>query len=565
MSNTDYKTVVSEDNLIETAMIRIVSKNQSPDLNIINENETFGILSIQMKKTKKTEFPTMLLFTVDITGSMNEPAYHNVSKLDVVKQTFKSMIRYIVSLHITNIKLRVHAFNETVNVVIDNMIVNKENEETILSIIQSLQADHSTNIEKALQVANDTITTILEKDPQIQVSHIFMTDGDPTTGECNPSKLAAMVNNHFPNVFIGFGFSHNVVLLKQLSDYENCDYLFVDNMEKSSLVYGETLHRYIYPALKNVEIVIDNGMIYDWKTNLWVKRLVEPIIVGEIEKIYHIKTTQPTSVCAELYGIVCSTAEVGDPSDYNILSGVLEHLKSVSISPSSCLITTIKTNAELTKYMFRQKTLELLFKSKSIADKPQKKAFKNELKIFFKTMRKFIKIHHLYQDKFLLHLCDDISIMYHSIGTQLGMMYTTARQTSQGRQYTYTSTPTAKKSREEPMDEDHGNNFDDQLLSMKSPFTKLSSNHSMSKSEEDNDITVRLSTTKLLRSSTFGKIDDVDNINELYSVMNKQINNVEDDNDYEEYDIDNYKISNDTTSCYATPSSVNTMTQVSQF
>ena len=565
MSNTDYKTVVSEDNLIETAMIRIVSNNQSPDLNIINENETFGILSIQMKKTKKTEFPTMLLFTVDITGSMNEPAYHNVSKLDVVKQTFKSMVRYIVSLHITNIKLRVHAFNETVNVVIDNMIVNKENEETILSIIQSLQADHSTNIEKALQVANDTITTILEKDPQIQVSHIFMTDGDPTTGECNPSKLAAMVNNHFPNVFIGFGFSHNVVLLKQLSDYENCDYLFVDNMEKSSLVYGETLHRYIYPALKNVEIVIDNGMIYDWKTNLWVKRLVEPIIVGEIEKIYHIKTTQPTSVCAELYGIVCSTAEVGDPSDYNILSGVLEHLKSVSISPSSSLITTIKTNAELTKYMFRQKTLELLFKSKSIADKPQKKAFKNELKIFFKTMRKFIKIHHLYQDKFLLHLCDDISIMYHSIGTQLGMMYTTARQTSQGRQYTYTSTPTAKKSREEPMDEDDGNNFDDQLLSMKSPFTKLSSNHSMSKSEEDNDITVRLSTPKLLRSSTFGKIDDVDNMNELYSVMNKQINNVEDDNDYEEYDIDNYKISNDTTSCYATPSSVNTMTQVSQF
>jgi hypothetical protein len=230
MSNTDYKTVISEDNLIENNIISLLSTHELPELNIINENETFGILSIKMKKTKKTEFPTLLLFTVDITGSMNEPAYHNVSKLDVVKQTFKSMVRYMVSLDTTNIRLRVHAFNEEVEVVIDNMIVNKENEENILSIIQSLEADNSTNIEKALNYANDTITSILEKEPNLQVNHIFMTDGDPTAGECNPSKLANMVNNNFPNVFIGFGSTHNVLLLKKLSDYENCDYLFVDNM-----------------------------------------------------------------------------------------------------------------------------------------------------------------------------------------------------------------------------------------------------------------------------------------------------------------------------------------------
>ena len=88
MSNSEYKTVVSEDNLIENTMISLVSSNEAPALDIINENETFGILSIKMKKTKKTEFPTLLLFTVDITGSMNEPAYNNVSKLDVLKAWF---------------------------------------------------------------------------------------------------------------------------------------------------------------------------------------------------------------------------------------------------------------------------------------------------------------------------------------------------------------------------------------------------------------------------------------------------------------------------------------------
>jgi len=53
MSKTDYKTVISEDNLIEKTMISLLSSSETPELDIINENETFGILSIQMKKTKK--------------------------------------------------------------------------------------------------------------------------------------------------------------------------------------------------------------------------------------------------------------------------------------------------------------------------------------------------------------------------------------------------------------------------------------------------------------------------------------------------------------------------------
>lgn len=549
MSDVNYKPVVSEDNLIEKTMITLFSNNEIPELDIINENETFGILNIKMKKTKKTEFPILLLFTVDITGSMNEAAYNNVSKLDVVKQTFKSMVRYIVSLDTTNIQIRVHAFNEHVSVVIDNTIVNKENEETILSIIQSLHADHSTNIEKALQVANETILSIIEKDPHLQVSHIFMTDGEATTGECNSSKLAAMVNNHFPNVFIGFGCSHNVVLLKQLSDYENCDYLFVDNMEKSSLVYGETLHRYIYPALKNVEIVIDNGMIYDWKTNHWVKRLVEPIIVGEIEKIYHIKTDRPTALCAELYGIVCSIAEIGNPTDYNILSGVLEHLESVSV------ITADKLNNKLTKYMFRQKTLELLFKAKSVDDKTQEKLFKDELNVFFKTMRMYMKTNNLYDDKYLINLCDDISIVYYSIGTRLGMMYTTARQTSQGRQHTYTSTPISNKNKDDDINID-SNNFDDQLLNIKLTPAKLTRSHAVGRIDIQINDTTAFSPPSLIRHHTGNpKTSEYQTFNSLK----------DDSQQLDDCNIEEYRISNITTSCYATPSSVNTMTQVSQF
>ena len=40
----------------------------------------------------------------------------------------------------------------------------------------------------------------------------------------------------------------------------------------------------------NAEIRIEDGLIYNWKTNTWDNKLVEPIIISEVEKIYHIKS-----------------------------------------------------------------------------------------------------------------------------------------------------------------------------------------------------------------------------------------------------------------------------------
>jgi len=58
-----------------------------------------------------------------------------------------------------------------------------------------------------------------------------------------------------------------------------------------------------------------------------------------------------------------------------------------------------------------------------------------------------------------------------------------------------------------------------------------------------------------------GKTNDLDNIDTLFTsstIITETFNNEDD------CDIDNYRISDNTTSCYATPSSVDTMTQVSQ-
>ena len=56
--------------VIENAYIEI--QDDTVDFEVLEENEQFGILNLKVKKTEITKTPTLFLFTIDKTGSMNE-------------------------------------------------------------------------------------------------------------------------------------------------------------------------------------------------------------------------------------------------------------------------------------------------------------------------------------------------------------------------------------------------------------------------------------------------------------------------------------------------------------
>jgi len=127
------------------------------------------------------------------------------------------MISYLAKQNI-DVYIRVHSFNITLDVIIENERVTPENMEELIQKINELQPECSTNIELALNDAKETLHHYAESNPEHQIAHVFMTDGDPTIGQTCKFELAKLVDEQFANIFVGFGLEHNGLLLKKLSE-----------------------------------------------------------------------------------------------------------------------------------------------------------------------------------------------------------------------------------------------------------------------------------------------------------------------------------------------------------
>jgi hypothetical protein len=191
-------------------------------------------------------------------------------------------------------------------------------------------------------------------------------------------------------------------------------------------------------------------------------------LVAEQQKTYQIRTTASNSKDAliAIYG-----RTIHQTKQFEVLSNDI-----IFQTHALPVIQILSDPCDLTKYLFRQKTQELLFATKELLEtqhnldhatddpferynalyqlpqtkeqekieafKKQKDDLKKKMKDFFKVLLDYIEAHSLKTDAFFKTLCDDIYISIKSFDTQHGLMYTAARQTSQGRQQTYTCRPT---------------------------------------------------------------------------------------------------------------------------
>jgi hypothetical protein len=279
--------------------------------------------------------------------------------------------------------------------------------------------------------------------PDHNIAHLFLTDGEITDGSHDLQFLKTWVPIDCENIFIGYGTQHDSHLLSFLGSGSNNEYRFVDALEKAGLVYGEVIHSLFYKAIADVILQADGCEIYDYSTNSWTTALKIGYLVSEQKKIYHLRSKIPDASQIQVFGL--DLLEADTTNTLQIECHYTEH-----------------TN--LGNYALRQKTQELLYDARKLSEKArynnpsidmvqqlwgrtniidtnanaeETKTMKKTLKHFHSLLLDFIKDNHLENDPFIKTLCDDIYIAHKTVGTQYAAMFTTARQTSQGRQQAY--------------------------------------------------------------------------------------------------------------------------------
>lgn len=472
--------------MIKNAEIQFHRGNTPFDL--FSENQYFGILEIEMNKTSATTKRQEILFSIDVSGSMLSECKDGRSKMEHAKNTTKKIIEVLSNLEDKtekpNIWVSVNGFDSEVKEILPWTKINKSELSNIIEQIENLIPRDSTNIELALKEAEKSLKNIeqrrrstrTQKTEKTQKTHIFLTDGNATDGETNPFILSKMTSESgyreesekTQNTFVGLSSDHNGHLLQKLaSSTKDGTYYFINDAQHSGVVFGEIVYEILYKAVEEVEIKIENGEIYDYKTNSWSNTIKIKSLVGEWKKTYHIRTTKPKKVKAIINGNLCAEntnleKEVLISGKYNDLTKfILRQRTQELLYETTCILSKeldlkyedVEDNEKrkmYLKYPYQYEEepdrdantdadADYLDKGKSKRRelKDKKNTIKNMLKDFMDKMSMFMEENKLDKDEFYVCIYEDMKTTYKTLYKNNAFMYSCARQHSQGRQCSY--------------------------------------------------------------------------------------------------------------------------------
>jgi len=400
-------------------------KKKINDLQVCNNSdERFGILEISVSKTKVSNHPTYIEFDIDTSGSMEDIASGIHTKLEFVKKTLDNMYQFIAEHVEAVIYIKVNTFDNQCRTIIPITKITLKNRVEIIAKINDIQSGGCTNIEKAFLQSGKSISEYKEQFPTHKLVYILLTDGNPTAGNIDTDYLKT-IKPDACNKCIGYGSDHNAGLLGSCGHY-----YFINDFENTGKVYGEILHKLLYPALENVEIVVKNGSIYDSVKNSWETSIDGIELHSEQNRTFHIRGNSNTEaiLVGTIVGRIDRELEEGEIEEI----GNREELYTADVLPDLLDEEDTVCVVDLRKYMYRQKTQELLFESVEYTRQQKtSSSYKNKLKTFFKNMRLYMRENNLMEDPFMKLLCDDIYVCFKTFGKENAEMYVVSRHIGQ--------------------------------------------------------------------------------------------------------------------------------------
>ena len=180
----------------------------------------FGIFNLHIRsEIPITSKHIHIFFTIDGSGSMSDICVDGRTKMQHIHYTLENMIRIFYENPECNISIHIQSFDTKIKKHIEGVSnIKEENLEYLISKINTIKPGGSTNIEVALNSACEQITYYKLDNPQHEVVHLFLTDGEITDGSNDMDLLKSIVPVDCTNIFIGYGLEHDSRLLSFLGN-----------------------------------------------------------------------------------------------------------------------------------------------------------------------------------------------------------------------------------------------------------------------------------------------------------------------------------------------------------
>lgn len=451
-------------NLLETAILSFHNgaiENTSTNINP-NEIQIFGMLKIQAAALTKTLAKMLrIVMIIDLSGSMDDLCKDKKSQIHHMRVITKNLIKELYKFKDsdTQIQFVVKGFETKVHHILDIPNLLDLSEEQIITEtmpkIDKLESIGWTNLEDALKEGRRCVLKAAE---DVKNMIVLITDGDANKGETRPAELRRLLPTNCKNVILGLGINYDAKVLQKISDGEN---KHINDPESAGNCVGEIIHKFMFEALTNVEIVIKNGLIYNYTSNTWSTHLFISNIASEETKNFSIMSSTPDAVVVkirytmndELFEFIISENVKSDLTMFQFRQAVQEAMykareleqfrnemqKSTYIGDLDYIIFGLKDEDDLyssNEEIKERKTQEAINRQTQF-DKVQTE-FKTEMKQLLIKMLRYMNDNDLNNDAFYKTLCIDIKVTMDNLGKHNAEVYINSRITSQGRQETYT-------------------------------------------------------------------------------------------------------------------------------
>lgn len=373
----------------------------SEEIDIIDYN--YGVLKIISDKTNITNKNIHIILSLDRSGSMQ-------GSIDELKHCAKNIVNYLFNKQNGNIYISILFFDHSIETIcMQEKLIDMDKKEDILCKMLDIDIRGTTNIGKVF----DTVADLEMND--VDNYHIFMTDGNPTTGVTKESKLVEKMQNNINHIVIGFNSDHNGYLMNNMAKTSNELYYYIDNIENAGMVYGEIIDKILYKSFTHVNVFDLNETVefYNMRTSEWVHSLAMDYICSDETKFVYYRFNWDTTDTIELcvYGTPTNT----ETPAYGDETYIIPVLKKINILYDTYTETSESTrNVEIMKHYIRCKSLETIYKIieyyESTRDEYINSEYKTTLMELFEKTTRFSREHQLDDDELMSQIIDNIYV-----------------------------------------------------------------------------------------------------------------------------------------------------------